>query len=117
MNDYRQAYGEWMESGLFDEETRREVAALRDEREIEDRFYRELDFGTGGLRGILGAGTNRMIALHPPRDIEQCYDQRKGSLVDDVNREPRVEEGKLSKPAAQDLAEVRVVDIAVLPQR
>ena len=60
MSDYRKAYGEWMESSLFDEETRREVAALRDEREIEDRFYRELDFGTGGLRGILGAGTNRM---------------------------------------------------------
>ncbi len=44
----------------FDEETRRELLALTDEKEIEDRFYKNLSFGTGGLRGILGAGTNRM---------------------------------------------------------
>ena len=46
---------------IFSEETRAELEAIRDnEAEIEDRFYRQLEFGTGGLRGVIGAGTNRM---------------------------------------------------------
>ena len=57
--DHLAEYRRWMESGVFDTETKRELAALTDG-EIEDRFYRELSFGTGGLRGIVGAGTNRM---------------------------------------------------------
>ncbi len=44
----------------FDEETKKELLAITDEKEIEDRFYKELEFGTGGLRGIMGAGPNRM---------------------------------------------------------
>lgn len=58
--NYREEYSKWLESPVFDEETRREVASLSDEKEIEDRFYRSLAFGTGGMRGIIGAGTNRM---------------------------------------------------------
>ncbi len=58
--NYREEYRRWCESELFDEATRAECRALRDEREIEDRFYKTLTFGTGGLRGELGAGTNRM---------------------------------------------------------
>ena len=57
----KKVYQQWCEDTYFDEETRRELIAIReDEDEIEERFYRELAFGTGGLRGILGAGTNRM---------------------------------------------------------
>lgn len=44
----------------FDENTKEELLAITDEKEIEDRFYKELEFGTGGLRGIMGAGPNRM---------------------------------------------------------
>lgn len=44
----------------FDEDTKNELLSLTDEKEIEDRFYKELEFGTGGLRGIMGAGPNRM---------------------------------------------------------
>ena len=44
----------------FDEDTKKELLSLTDEKEIEDRFYKELEFGTGGLRGIMGAGPNRM---------------------------------------------------------
>ncbi len=44
----------------FDEETKKELEAITDEKELEDRFYKELEFGTGGLRGIMGAGPNRM---------------------------------------------------------
>lgn len=57
---YRENYSLWKTDPFFDAETRRELAALTDEKEIEDRFYRDLEFGTGGLRGIMGAGTNRM---------------------------------------------------------
>lgn len=58
--DYRVIYEQWLKDDFFDEATRDELAALKAEKEIEDRFYRELEFGTGGLRGIMGAGTNRM---------------------------------------------------------
>ncbi len=57
---YREAYKQWCEDPYFDDETREELLALTDEKEIEDRFYRQLEFGTGGLRGVIGAGTNRM---------------------------------------------------------
>ena len=58
---YRDTYDFWMTDDYFDEDTRKELAAIADdEAEIEDRFYRDLVFGTGGLRGVIGAGTNRM---------------------------------------------------------
>ena len=51
----------WLESPVFDEGTKAELRALEgNEAELTDRFYRDLEFGTGGLRGVLGAGTNRM---------------------------------------------------------
>ena len=51
----------WLNDDYFDEETKKELLSIRnDEAEVEDRFYRELEFGTGGLRGVIGAGTNRM---------------------------------------------------------
>ncbi len=51
----------WLNDSYFDDETKQELMAIRnDEAEVEDRFYRELEFGTGGLRGVIGAGTNRM---------------------------------------------------------
>lgn len=56
----KQSYALWSVDPFFDEATRRELLALTDEREIEDRFYRDLAFGTGGMRGVMGAGTNRM---------------------------------------------------------
>ena len=59
--DYRQEYEKWCVDEYFDENTRAELKALEgNEEEIEDRFYRKLEFGTGGLRGVIGAGTNRM---------------------------------------------------------
>lgn len=58
--NYKERYEQWLTDDFFDEATRRELAAFTDEKEIEDRFYRDLEFGTGGLRGVMGAGTNRM---------------------------------------------------------
>ncbi|MBR6475930.1 MAG: phospho-sugar mutase, partial [Lachnospiraceae bacterium] len=61
MSDFMDAYKKWSTDTYFDEETRNELLAIAgDEKEIEDRFYRSLEFGTGGLRGVRGAGTNRM---------------------------------------------------------
>lgn len=54
---YTQRMKEWL---LFDEETKQELLKITDEKELEDRFYKDLQFGTGGLRGIMGAGPNRM---------------------------------------------------------
>ncbi len=58
--DYKKNYELWLESPLVDEETKTELKAITDENEIKDRFYKNLEFGTAGLRGKLGAGTNRM---------------------------------------------------------
>ena len=60
--DYRAKYQSWCKSDAIDEDTRNELLALSDEKEIEDRFYKDLEFGTAGLRGIMGAGTNRINA-------------------------------------------------------
>ena len=58
---YKDTFEFWLEDAYFDEETKQELLAIRNnEAEIEDRFYKDLEFGTGGLRGVIGAGTNRM---------------------------------------------------------
>lgn len=58
---YKDIYQEWVSNPYFDEATRAELKAIEnDEKEVEDRFYTELEFGTAGLRGVIGAGTNRM---------------------------------------------------------
>lgn len=59
--DYKTRYKQWCTDPIFNEETKAELRAIsEDEKEIEDRFYKDLSFGTGGLRGVIGAGTNRM---------------------------------------------------------
>ena len=61
MNHYKEQYNFWTTDAYFDASTKAELEAIRgNEKEIEDRFYRDLEFGTGGLRGVIGAGTNRM---------------------------------------------------------
>ncbi|AGY81945.1 phospho-sugar mutase [Carnobacterium inhibens] len=55
--NYKETYQQWLN---FDEETRKELLEINNEKEIEDRFYKDLAFGTGGLRGLMGAGPNRI---------------------------------------------------------
>ena len=58
---YMDEYKFWLESDCFDEKTKEELRSIADDdKEIQDRFYKNLKFGTGGMRGIMGAGTNRM---------------------------------------------------------
>ena len=58
--NYKEKYNAWLNSDIINEETKNELRNISDEKEIEDRFYQDLDFGTGGLRGVIGAGSNRM---------------------------------------------------------
>lgn len=59
--DYREIYESWLENPYFDEDTKDELRQIADQdEEIKDRFYKDLEFGTAGLRGVIGAGTNRM---------------------------------------------------------
>ena len=58
---YREMYESWLSNPYFDKDTKEELKSIaNDDKEIEDRFYMDLEFGTAGLRGVIGAGTNRM---------------------------------------------------------
>ena len=58
---YKEQFNFWLADDYFDAKTKEELLSIRnDEKEVEDRFYKDLEFGTGGLRGVIGAGTNRM---------------------------------------------------------
>ena len=59
--DYKKTYEAWLSNPYFDDDTKKELESIAgDENEIKERFYADLEFGTAGLRGIIGAGTNRM---------------------------------------------------------
>ena len=61
MESYMEKYDEWLNNPVIDEESKKELLSIKENRgEIEDRFYKELEFGTAGLRGVIGIGTNRM---------------------------------------------------------
>ncbi len=69
--DSRTIYDFWLKNDYFDEETKKELEAIKDDpAQIEERFYKDLEFGTGGLRGIIGAGTNR-INIYTVRKASQ----------------------------------------------
>ncbi|MDL2248244.1 phospho-sugar mutase [Tyzzerella sp. OttesenSCG-928-J15] len=71
--DYKKAYESWLNNAYFDEETRMELLGIKDnDDEIKERFHKELEFGTGGLRGIIGAGTNR-INIYTVRKATQGF--------------------------------------------
>ena len=62
--DYKKLYEEWLEDSYFDEATKAELKAIEsDENEIKERFYKELEFGTAGLRGVIGAGMGQLLLL------------------------------------------------------
>ena len=86
---YKELYNEWLENPYFDEATKAELKAIADdEKEIEERFYMDLEFGTAGLRGIIGAGTNRMNIYTVRKATQglanyiiQCGEQAKGVAI------------------------------------
>ena len=61
MEEYKKRYERWLTSDAVDEKTKAELQSIsEDEKEIQDRFYKDLEFGTAGLRGVIAAGDNRM---------------------------------------------------------
>ena len=77
--NYREAYETWLKEFAADQATVDELKAIAgDEKEIEDRFYTELSFGTAGMRGVLGAGTNRMNLYNVRRATKGFADSTNG---------------------------------------
>ncbi|GEQ20885.1 phosphomannomutase [Clostridium butyricum] len=58
--NYKEKYNRWLSLDIINKQTKDELLSIKDEKEIEDRFYKDLEFGTGGLRGVIGAGSNRL---------------------------------------------------------
>ena len=87
--DYRREYERWCQADFLTEEDRKELLTLTDEKEIEDRFYKELDFGTAGMRGVMGVGTNRMNRYTVRRSTSgfaaylqhECPDWQQGVVI------------------------------------
>lgn len=72
--EFLQMYNEWINSKVTNEVIKEELKNIKEEKEIEDRFYKNLEFGTGGLRGVIGAGTNRMN-IYTVAKVTQGYAQ------------------------------------------
>lgn len=98
--DYKAEYNRWLE--LADEELKNQLKGY-DEKEIEDSFYRNLEFGTGGLRGIIGAGTNRMN-VHTVRKASQGLANYLNKNFDNpsvvIGYDSRIKSGDFAKEAA-----------------
>ena len=89
MVEYIKKYEEWLNNPCFDEKTKEELEAIKgNDKEIEDRFYKDLEFGTAGLRGVVGAGSNRMNKYTVGKAtqglanfINKCGTQDKGVVI------------------------------------
>lgn len=80
--NYKEKYQQWLD---FDDETKAELTSISDEKEIEDRFYKDLEFGTGGLRGIMGAGANRMNKYTISKATQGLADYLKNEYKDTLS--------------------------------
>lgn len=81
---YKETYEDWL--SWADDSTKKELSSLHDEKEIEDRFYRDLEFGTAGLRGIMGAGSNRMNRYTVARASKGFADYLLSSFSGEIER-------------------------------
>lgn len=82
--EYKKRYEEWM--SWADEETKQELLQVTDEKELEDRFYQDLEFGTAGLRGIMGAGSNRMNRYTVAKATQGLANYLKATAGDALSR-------------------------------
>ena len=108
MEDYRKAYEEWLNDPYFDEGTRAELKAIEnDDKEIRERFYTALEFGTAGLRGVIGAGTNRMNVYTVGRATQGLADYLNAKYDHPsvaIGYDSRIKSDLFSKEAAAVLA-------------
>jgi phosphoglucomutase len=82
--DYIEKYNNWL--SWVDDDAKKELLSIKDDKEIEDRFYRDLEFGTGGLRGIMGAGSNRMNKYIIRKATKGLADYLLANREDDIRR-------------------------------
>ncbi|WP_297434983.1 phospho-sugar mutase [uncultured Clostridium sp.] len=106
---YKEKYEQWLSSNMISEDLKAELIAIKDdEKEIEDRFYKELDFGTGGLRGIIGAGTNRLNETTVGKATQGfanfLNNENKGNISIAIAYDSRNKSVEFSKAAALNLA-------------
>lgn len=107
--EYREAYRLWLEDSAIDESTKAELRALEgNDKEIEDRFYRDLAFGTAGMRGVLGAGTNRMNLFTVRKATAGLADFLKGGGQETMRRGVAIayDSRRMSREFAQEAARV-----------
>ena len=82
MKNYEERYNEWLNNPVIDEESKKELLSLKgNDTEIEDRFYKDLEFGTAGLRGVIGIGTNRMNKYTVTNYIVKQGGQERGVAI------------------------------------
>ena len=101
-------YGLWLENATEDSDLQVELKSIKDDADaISDRFYRDLEFGTGGLRGVIGAGTNRMNIYTVRRATQGFADylnQEYNNPTVAISFDSRIKSDVFSKAAAEVLA-------------
>ena len=120
--NYKESYNEWLSNPYFDEETKKELRAIAEnENEIKERFYMDLEFGTAGLRGIIGAGTNRMniyTVRKATQGLANWVKTQGGTQTVAISYDSRLKSDVFAKTAAGVLAangiKVRIYD-ALMP--
>lgn len=104
-NGCKKEYAFWLEDSYFDEETKEELRSIaEDENEIEERFCRNLEFGTGGLRGVIGAGTNRMNIYTVRKATQGLADYIKGQGTEKKGAAIAYDSRNMSKEFAEEAA-------------
>lgn len=102
---YKEQYKSWINSNLINLELKDELELLTDESEIEDRFYKDLEFGTGGLRGVIGAGTNRMNIHTIGKATQGLANYLNSKYKEDISVSIAYDSRNMSKEFAEAAAE------------
>ncbi|WP_097026003.1 phospho-sugar mutase [Clostridium peptidivorans] len=103
---YVDKYNLWINSNYIDEDTKAELRDIKNEKDLEDRFYRELEFGTGGLRGIIGAGTNRMNVYTVGKATQGLANYLNSNYIEDKSVAIAYDSRIMSREFAETAAEV-----------
>ena len=106
--NYQEQYKAWLESSYFDDATKEELENIAtDDKEIKERFYKDLEFGTGGLRGVIGAGAFRLNVYTIRRATQGLADYVNGAFKDGavaISYDSRIKSDKFAQEAAAVLA-------------
>ena len=107
-NDYKQRYDEWLNSSLLSKEEKEELLAIKDDdNQIKDRFYRDLAFGTGGLRGVMEVGTDRMnrfVIRRATQGLANYLNKKKKNASVAIAYDSRNHSDEFAKETASTLA-------------